>query len=242
MLLRYTHAGFLVIKPEDDCHAIVDAMLATEYNEEFCLATDFEPEFTARLMDAGFLVMSADASEDSVGENEKEPFYLSLPKLHIERSALFFENLHIKKSIRKLLNKYELKADIDFEYIIDRCIKKHGADWLTPPLVESIKEIRRTRPTGNAYPTSFSLYRDGVLAAGEFGVICGNVYTSYSGYYEERNAGTVQLILLAKYLQEQGFLFFDLGMPMNYKLDLGAVNITPEEFVSLFRAANHFVF
>ena len=238
MLLRYTHAGFLVIHPEDDCHATVDAMLATKYNEEFCISASFDPEFTARLMDAGFLVMSADAS----GDDEKEPLYLSLPKLHLERSALFFENLHIKKSIRKLLSKYKLKADIDFDYIINRCVEKHGADWLTPPLVESIKEIRRTRPTGNAYPSSFSLYKDDTLVAGEFGVICGNVYTSYSGYYDECNAGTVQLILLTKYLQEQGFLFFDLGMPMNYKLDLGAVNITPEEFVSLFRAANRFVF
>ncbi|MDR2966248.1 MAG: GNAT family N-acetyltransferase [Treponema sp.] len=234
MLLRYTSAGFLIIKPEDNCHAIVDAMLATGYNEEFCIALDFDPEFTARLMDAGFLVMSADIAEI----DEEEPFYISMPKLHLERSALFFENLHIKKSVKRLLNKYELKVDTDFNFLIDRCIEKHGSGWLTPPLVECIKEIRRTRPTGNAYPTSFSLYRNGSLVAGEFGIICGKVYTSYSGYYDESNAGTVQLILLAKYLQEQGFLFFDLGMPINYKFDLGAVNITPEKFVSLFRAAN----
>jgi len=36
-------------------------------------------------------------------------------------------------------------------------------------------------------------------------------------------------------LQEHGFSFFDLGMPLKYKSDLGAVDITPEEFVRLFR-------
>jgi Leu/Phe-tRNA-protein transferase len=145
--------------------------------------------------------------------------------------------LHIKKSIRRLLNRYDLRPDADFDHIVSRCIEKHGDDWLTPPLIESIKEIRRTKPTNNAYPTSFSLYRDGNLVAGEFGVICGKVYTSYSGFYDERNAGTVQIILLVKYLQEQGFSFFDLGMPMNYKTALGAEDISPEAFVILFRSA-----
>jgi Leu/Phe-tRNA-protein transferase len=169
-----------------------------------------------------------------------------LPKLHLERSALLFKNLKIKKSIKRYLNRYELRPDADFEYIVDRCVEKHGSDWLTPPLVESIKKIRASAlngkdepqqllPSTGVYPASFALYRDGKLAAGEFGIVCGKVYTSYSGFYEEDNAGTVQIILATRYLQKQGFLFFDLGMPMDYKNDLGAVNISPLEFVQLFR-------
>jgi Leu/Phe-tRNA-protein transferase len=87
----------------------------------------------------------------------------------------------------------------------------------------------------DVYPASFALYRDGKLAAGEFGIICGKVYTSYSGFYDEDNAGTVQLILAARHLQEQGFSFFDLGMPLDYKTDLGAESISAEAFVKLFR-------
>ena len=235
--LRYTHSGHLFITPQDDCHAIVDAMLITGYNEDFCVAEDCSPEFASRLMEAGFLVMSANLAED-----DEEPDYILLPKLHLIRSALFYENLHIKKSIRRLLSRYELRPDVDFDRIIDRCIEKHGAAWLTPPLVECIKKIRSARsaadclaPTVNARPASFALYRDGKLAAGEFGVVCGRVYTSYSGFYDEGNAGTVQIILTARYLEKQGFSFFDLGMPMDYKTELGAVDINPWEFVELFR-------
>jgi Leu/Phe-tRNA-protein transferase len=86
-------------------------------------------------------------------------------------------------------------------------------------------------------PESFALYRDGNLVAGEFGVRSGRVYTSYSGYYDENNAGTVQLILTARYLQERGDAFFDLGMPLDYKTDLGATDISPEEFVKRFRTS-----
>jgi Leu/Phe-tRNA-protein transferase len=212
-------------------------MLATGYDEEFCLSLCFDPAFIARLMEAGFLVMSTRI-------NGEEDAYILLPKLHLVRSALFFENLHIKKSIKRFLGRYELRYDADFDYIVDRCIQIHGDDWLTPPLVRAIREIRAAadkkvtaagKATVAAGPVSFGLYRDGRLVAGEFGVTVGRVYTSYSGYYDEDNAGTAQLVLTTQYLRDRGFAFFDLGMPLDYKRDLGAVDLSPGEFVELFR-------
>jgi len=244
MNLKYTESGYMVISPGDDCKMIVDAMLTTGYYADFCLARDFEPEFIKRLMEAGFLVMSASFDDGN------EIIYTLLPKLHIERSALFFNDLHIKKSIRRFLPCYELRADAEFDRIINSCVEKHGADWLTAPLVDCIKKIRYQRQNHqpvtilkpqvvpSAYPASFGLYRDGELVAGEFGVVYGNVYTSYSGYSNENNAGTVQLILTTKYLQENGFSFFDLGMPLHYKTDLGATIINMRRFVQLFRMGN----
>jgi len=221
-------------------------MLDTGYSEEFCIASDFSPEFIAGLMEAGFLVMSAKVT----GPDEEEDSYILLPKLHLERSALFFENLHVKKSVRRLLNCYELRFDNDFYDIVDRCLEVHGDGWLTPPLINAIKYIRlltdyKQHPVlgsfFNVRPVSFALYRDGKLVAGEFGISTCRaanqplVYTSYSGYYDESNAGTVQLIKATQFLRDNGYAFFDLGMPLDYKNDLGAVNISPEEFVQWFR-------
>jgi Leu/Phe-tRNA-protein transferase len=216
--------------PHDDPRRIVDAMLQTGYKEEFCVSLDFSPDFIARLMAAGFLVMSIkvdDAADD---------YYILLPKLHLTRSALFFDRLHIKKSVKRHLNRYELRYDADFDFIVNRCLEIHGDDWLTAPLVAAIRNIRQNR-FHEVYPASFALYRNDKLVAGEFGVKVGKVYTSYSGYYDEKNAGTVQLIHTARWLQEHGFAFFDLGMPMEYKTALGAEDINPEVFISLFRAA-----
>jgi len=247
MILHYTETGYLVILPRDDPRRIVDAMLGTGYNEEFCLSLDFSPKFIARLMAAGFLVMStkvgkADDEESAASPEPAAPTldeqYILLPKLHLIRSALFFDRLHIKKSVKRYLNRYELRPDADFDFIVSRCQEIHGSDWLTTPLVSAIKKIRQNRLHG-AYPMSFALYRDDKLVAGEFGVKVGSVYTSYSGYYDESNAGTVQLILAARWLEENGFAFFDLGMPMEYKTDLGATDISPEDFIALFRAAQY---
>jgi Leu/Phe-tRNA-protein transferase len=234
MWLHYTAAGFLIIRPEDNLHRIVNVLLETGYDKDFCVSLDFDSGFIARLMEAGFLVMSSRIFNfDTEAENDANYFIL-LPKLHLIRSILFFDNLHIKKSIRRHLNRFELHPDADFDYILDRCIQVHGDDWLTPPLVAAIRNIRRNKLHG-VYPTSFALYRNGKLVAGEFGIISGRVYTSYSGYYDESNAGTVQLILTTRYLQEHGFAFFDLGMPLDYKTALGATDVSPQEFVEWFR-------
>jgi Leu/Phe-tRNA-protein transferase len=238
MLLHYTADGFLVILPHDDPRRIVDAMLGTGYSEEFCIALNFRADFVARLMKAGFLVMSLRLSDPEEAA-APDGYFILLPKLHLVRSVLFFDKLHIKNSIKRHLYRtdypFELCFDADFDRIVDRCIAVHGDEWLTPPLVDAIKTIRRDRLHG-VYPASFALYRDGKLVAGEFGVIAGRVYTSYSGYYDESGAGTVQLILTTRYLEEHGFAFFDLGMPLQYKTDLGAIDVTPQEFVELFRA------
>jgi len=252
--LRYFPSGHIFIDPEDDCDRVVDAMLATDYSEEFCLARDFDEDFISRLMEAGFLIMSTELKDDTgdkesggeenaetphdVQQEEQEPFFILLPKLHLIRSALFFPELHIKKSVRRFLPQYELRVNTDFDIILDKCITIHGSEWLTPPLTEMLNRLR-ARDDLRTKPVSFALYRDGELKAGEIGVFMGRVYTSYSGYYEEDNAGTVQLILMTQWLEKAGFDFLDLGMPLDYKTALGARDITPQYFVTLFRAARY---
>ena len=243
--LRYLPTGHVFIDPADDCDKVVDSLLEANYSEEFCLARDFEEDFISRLMEAGFLVMSTELRDDESEKTDvqesgsvKDNFFILLPKLHLSRSALFFAELHVKRSIRPLLSRYELRVNTDFDFILDKCIRIHGEDWLTPPLVKILKSIRR-RGDLRIKPVSFGVYLNGELKAGEIGVVVGRVYTSYSGYYEENNAGTVQMILMAEWLQKTGFDFLDLGMPLDYKTLLGARDITPRRFIELFRTGRY---
>ncbi|MCL2479840.1 MAG: GNAT family N-acetyltransferase [Treponema sp.] len=223
--------GFVFLDTSDDCRAAAFALEALGYSEDFCLAVDFDPLFIARLMASGFLVMSC-LLENPLS-NSSTDRYILLPKHHLIRSCLFYPELHIKKSIKRFLPKYELVYDADFDFVLDKCIETHGKDWLTDPLVTAIREIR-ANPEMPAKPVSFSLYREGRPVAGEFGIIAGSVYTSYSGYYEEDNAGTVQMLLTAGFLEKNGFTFWDLGMPLDYKKTLGAREISRKEFMELF--------
>jgi Leu/Phe-tRNA-protein transferase len=235
--LRYTQSGHIFIRPDDDLDWVVDAMIQTGYHEEFCLALDFTPPFLVDLMAAGFLVMSISLdSEDGEESDDEQEQFLLLPKLHLVRSVLFWDKLHEAKSARRILNRYELRYDRDFDLILEKCARVHGENWLTPPLRESIRQIREI-PDCPVRPVSFGVSRGGELCAGEFGVVTGRVYTSYSGYHEEDSAGTVQLLLTCRYLRDKGFAFWDLGMPLDYKDRLGAKNVSPGKFVELFRNA-----
>ena len=229
--LRYLPSGDVLISTKDNCDRVVDALLKTNYDKEFCIAVIFSEEFISRLMEAGFLVMSTE-----INDEQEEPVYILLPKLHLIRSVLLYPELHIKKSIRPFLSRYELGVDTDFDLVLDKCVQTHGDAWLTPPLVENIRSIRQGKNL-RAKPVSFAVYREGELKAGEIGVVTGRVYTSYSGYHEENNAGTVQMILMAQWLEKAGFDFLDFGMPLDYKTQLGAQNVSPHRFVELFRAA-----
>jgi Leu/Phe-tRNA-protein transferase len=233
--LRRTRDGLIFLGPEDDCDTVVDIMLDTKYSEEFCLALEWDSAFITRLMKAGFLVMSEKIFFEDKDGNSVEKTIL-LPKLHLVRSVLFFHELHIKKSIKRFLDRYELVFDDDFETIVQKCVATHGDYWLTSALLDVLFAIR-SHGDSDVRPVSFGVYRGGTLVAGEFGVVSGRVYTSYSGYHEEANSGTVQMILMVRYLEKAGFDFLDFGMPLDYKTDLGARNISPEDFVTLFRAA-----
>lgn len=218
-----------------DCDQVVDTLIQQDYPNEFCLVQSFDMQFLQQLMWAGFLIMSIQNKETS----------LLIPKLHLERCVLLFNNLHIPKSVKSRLSRYTLKPFDALQPIIKACVESHGEDWLTPPLQEVLNYLEWNPSLSEQaiymprvpFCSAFGLYRDSRLVAGEFGVFCGGVYTSYSGFYWENCAGTVQMILTAQYLEKMGYIFWDFGMPLEYKERLGAENLNRSRFINQFRQA-----
>jgi Leu/Phe-tRNA-protein transferase len=228
--LVYTPSGHILISPGDDPDRIMDEIVATGYDMESCLAPDFDPDFAARLIAAGFLVMSVRTKKGNSTVIIPEPMH------HLNRSVLLFDELHESRSAKRLLSRYELKAGAAFDTIIEKCRITYGDAWLTRELIDLLLKVRKLKKP-DARLFSFGVYREGKLRAGEFGTISGRVYTSYSGYHDENSAGTVQMILTAHWLRENGFAFWDLGMPLPYKETLGARVLNIENFLRLWRKA-----
>ncbi|MDR2490409.1 MAG: GNAT family N-acetyltransferase, partial [Spirochaetaceae bacterium] len=209
--INHTRFGYIVIDEQDDPAEVIDEIINNGCLHQYCYAKSFNTEFLIRLLKAGFLLMSTDDYDGSI---------ILEPCHHLTVSVLFFDHIHIPKQIKRLLGRYELRYDVEFDVIVDKCIQKHGGGWLTGPLIEAFKEIKKAGDDNLTF-TSFGLYRDGRLVAGEFGSKTGRIYTSYSGYYDESCAGTVQMILTARYLLDQGYALWNYGMPLPYKAYLG---------------------
>jgi len=192
---------------------------------------DWSTSFYISLAKKGFISTSYDTKGGLV----------LLPELQFDYAILDFKDLHISNKVKKLILKddYVFLQNANFNDILASIEEAHKYNWLKDEYKELLLELYQTNNKKNNFEiTSFEL-RDKFsdkLIAGEVGYIIGKTYTSLSGFSNRdkkyNNYGTLQMVILAKYLQAKGFLFWNLGHPhMEYKKKLGAKVYTREEFL-----------
>ena len=193
---------------------------------------DFSAKNYVALAKAGFIAVT----EEYKGKE------LLIPEIQYKYALLDFENLHISKKVQKLLNQktFTLEFSNELDEVFEAINSLHKDSWLTPKYLNMLKETQKQKSSFKVQ--SVELREDGTLVAGEVGYIIGKTYTSLSGFSNRekryRNYGTVQLVLLAKYLEENGFDFWNLGHPyMDYKLALGAKIYEREDFLKRWKVS-----
>ena len=213
--------------------AVVTAHIAQHWPSDFCWSSCFEPTFLAALMYEGFL-------PTAYGPVGGPTEYILLPKLHVDRCIVQFCDLHVKRSARSNSHHYRLSVDTAFDDVVQKCLKQHGESWLHPPIVDGFRRLFRSGGAGQVKMHSIEVTRDGQLVAGELGYSVGKTYCSLSGFTDllfASGSGSVQCLSLALMLHERGFDFWDLGMSMDYKMKMGARNITRADFLRMLRAS-----
>ena len=125
--------------------------------------------------------------------------------------------------------------------------EKHSSNWLTKQYFEAMVAADCDE-TINFCMHCVEMYEEGAditssqPLAGEIGFTIGKVYTSLSGWTQERSAekhGTTQLVLLGRWLQQRNYAFWSLGHcycpEMQYKKELGQRIFPREDFLSLLK-------
>jgi Leu/Phe-tRNA-protein transferase len=203
--------------------------ICSDMTNSYYWSDDWSEEFYITLAQKGFISTTYDTKDGLV----------LLPELEFDYAILDFENLHISKKVKKLLTKDDYKFSIDtrFDEVLESFDRFHKYNWLKGKYVELLKRLHKNEYE-NFKIISVEICSDsGELICGEVGYIVGQIYTSLSGFSsnEKRydNYGTLQLVLLSKYLQDNGFAFWNLGHPhMPYKQKLGAKTHTRGEFLA----------
>ncbi|NCN42333.1 hypothetical protein GW916_13915 [bacterium] len=214
------------IHENDQPDEYIDSMVRNS-SPEFAVSTSFDPGFISGLVSSGFLVMATHYEDQE----------LLLPKLHVSRTILVPREIKSGKTVRRRAKQYTFTFDHCFERVLNACIDSHSPTWITPSLTKAFLDMRTNSldPLQLSRPVSFELWKGDELHAGEFGILCGGCYTSYSGFNHDSGAGTVQLHALGHLLKKTGVAIWDLGMAVPYKFDLGAETIVRKDFVALFR-------
>ena len=190
---------------------------------------DFSAEFYVEQAKAGFIAVSMEQGDD----------ILLTPEIQKKYALLEFKDLHISRKVKKLLKRKKLTLEIgeSFDEVYEAITNFHSITWLREPYLETLKAVNELEDDECRVFTAL-IREEGVAVAGEFGYTIGKTYTSLAGFSsrekEYANYGTAQLVLLAQYLEENGFEFLNLGQPyMPYKMDLGAKVYDREEFLEL---------
>lgn len=149
-------------------------------------------------------------------------FYRSDP-----RSVLEFENLHVSKSLRRVIRKgiYEVRVDEDFEAVVRACADRPET-WIN---AEIIKAYTRLHDAGKAH--SVEAYCGGVLAGGLYGVSLGGAFMGESMFSRMSDASKVCFVYLVKRLRERGYTLLDCQIQNDHLASLGATEIPEPEYL-----------
>ena len=197
----------------------------------FYISDDLSEEFYINQAFYGFIATSV---------MHKNKFYL-VPEIQFEYAILDFENLHISKKVKKLLNKNNFVFTINknLDEVIKNIQTHHKTNWLSPEYHNILKKLKNYKhPHIDFEIMSVEIWDkdSNTLIAGEIGYKISSTYTSLTGFClkdkKYNNYGKLQLILLSNYLQKNNYSFWNLGHPyMQYKFDLGAITYSRKEFL-----------
>ena len=198
---------------------------------------DWSEEFYIELAKAGFISTT----------HETKDGLILLPELQTDYAISDFDNLHISHKVKKLMDEsnYTLKINSRFNEVVEKFSTHHKYNWLKGKYAQLIKNLYINNDAREDFKIiSFELVakESDELIAGELGYIIADTYTSLSGFSSKEkkyaNYGTLQLVLLAKYLQKNGFEFWNFGHPhMEYKKRLGCQTYSRSDFLKRWNRA-----
>jgi Leu/Phe-tRNA-protein transferase len=220
--ISITYLPFLDISNQE----VLEDFIYPDMSKNYYWSDDFSAEYYVAQAKAGFI---------AVTEEFEEELFL-IPEIQYAYALLDFNDLHVSKKVQRLLKKKKFELEISQNLLeAYRGINAfHKNSWLKKEYLDTLNTVNCLE--SNCQIFSVLLKENGIVVAGELGYIIGKTYTSLSGFSsrkkEHKNFGTVQLVLLVKYLEANGFAFMNLGQPyMDYKLALGAKIYNREDFL-----------
>lgn len=147
-----------------------------------------------------------------------------------ERFIITPGDIHVSHSMKKFMKRHEIHIvfNRDFADTIHRCRMKREFEegsWITDDMEEA---YIRLNESGCA--VSVDSYIDGELAGGLYGVVLGRCFFGESMYSEKANGSKAALILLARFLEEKGFVMIDCQFRTDHLESMGGRTVSWRQY------------
>lgn len=147
------------------------------------------------------------------------------------RSALFPTELHISRSLTKVLrrDRFGLAVDTCFTRVMQECAKLRDdglGTWIGNDMITAYTELHQR---GFAHSVEV-LDADGALVGGLYGIALGRVFFGESMFSATRDASKVASVALVNILLRGGFELIDCQVESAHLNSMGARNISRLDF------------
>ena len=185
------------------------------------LADDFEltPDILLRAYSIGMFPMAENADDARL-------FWLD-PK---QRGIFPLDGLQVSRSLAQLArgDRYEVRADGDFDAVIEACAASTQArpkTWIN----DEIRRLYRALfDVGHAH--TIEVRDGGLLVGGLYGVSLGGAFFGESMFARARDASKLALVHLVARLRLGGYALLDTQFVTPHLASLGAVEISRAEY------------
>jgi leucyl/phenylalanyl-tRNA--protein transferase len=153
------------------------------------------------------------------------------------RGIFELEQFHVSRSLEKFLRKhpYTITTNRAFRQVMEGCAAptaRRGKTWVTPQFIAAYGELHER---GQAH--SVECWRGAELVGGIYGVAVGGLFAGESMFHRADNASKVALHHLVAHVRARGFGLFDIQMVTDITRQLGATEISREEYLARLSAA-----
>jgi leucyl/phenylalanyl-tRNA--protein transferase len=170
--------------------------------------------------------------------NPEDPILWQSPD---PRFIIFPENLHVSKSMKKVLGKglFKISFDNDFEGVIENCAScprpgKNGDEpagtWITSDIIAAYTELHHL-----GWAHSAEAYLDGKLVGGCYGLRLGSAFFGESMFARADNASKAAFLTLADHLFNDDVVFIDCQVHTDHLESLGGQKISRSDFLALLK-------
>jgi leucyl/phenylalanyl-tRNA--protein transferase len=148
------------------------------------------------------------------------------------RAVIFFEELHVGRSLRKEQARSSLTftIDRDFARVIAACSTsdrpEQDGTWIEPGI---IRAYTRLHEHGDAH--SVEAWDGDTLVGGLYGVDSGGVFTGESMFHLQAHASKLALLFLIEHLRGRGATLIDCQVMSPHMQSLGAREIPRARFL-----------
>jgi leucyl/phenylalanyl-tRNA--protein transferase len=148
------------------------------------------------------------------------------------RTVLFPDELHVSRSLAKLLRqgRFEVTFDQDFAAVIRACAGPRAytdETWITGPMQAAYVELH-----ARGFAHSVEVWENGRLVGGLYGLAMGQLFFGESMFSHTDNASKVGFATLVQHLKAWGFVLIDCQMPTQHLQSFGARPISRRTFAA----------